>query len=370
MRVAIFYNTAWYVYIFRRNLILRLQSRGAHVAALTPTDPYVEKVEALGVEHFSVNLIPHGKNPFGEIRTVLDTFRQLRRYRPTHVLSFTIKCNLYSGLCNSILPFRQIANISGLGEAFERRGLLESVVKVVYRFALRKAHRVFFQNREDMELFLRLRLVPESAAVLLPGSGIDLSKFSPVVRVPQEGERKILLIFGRLLPQKGYGLLLEAGRQLKKEGRADFEIWILGKPDMERAQSRQLYAEIQSAHAAGEITYLAPTDDVLPILHQAHAVVLPSTYNEGVPRSLLEALACGKPIITTNWKGCRETVVPGKNGFLADPHNQESLTTTIRQFLDLDPVKVSEMAHASRALAESKFDEQIVLNAYLEAISS
>jgi glycosyltransferase involved in cell wall biosynthesis len=370
MRVAIFYNTAWYVYIFRRNLILRLQSRGAHVAAITPNDPYVEKVEALGVEHFSVNLTPHGKNILGEIRTILDTYRQLKRYRPTHVLSFTIKCNLYSGLCNYLIGFRQVANISGLGEAFERRGPLNALVKIVYRLALRRAHRVFFQNREDMELFLRLRLVPQRAATLLPGSGIDLSKFSPAIRIPEPGERRVLLIFGRLLPQKGYGLLLEAGRQLREEGRQDFEIWMLGKPDMERAQSRELYAAIQAADQAGEVTYLPPTDDVLPILNQAHAVVLPSTYNEGVPRSLLEALACGKPIITTDWKGCRETVVVGENGLLAKPHDQESLTSTLRTFLDLDPNRVAEMAHASRALAERKFDEQIVLNAYLDAVSA
>jgi glycosyltransferase involved in cell wall biosynthesis len=177
-------------------------------------------------------------------------------------------------------------------------------------------------------------------------------------------------MFGRLLPKKGFGRYLDAATELKARYGESAQFWILGAPDSERAESRKLFERILKAHSLGVIRYINPTDDVLPYLQDADAIVLPSTYNEGVPRSLLEALACGKPIITTDWKGCRETVQNGRNGVLVRPHDTQSLTRALQQMIECSKETLSEYGLRSRSLAESRFDERLVFNAYLKALGA
>lgn len=368
-RVLIFYNTGWYVFIFRRNLIKRLQERGYEVVALTPEDAYVEKIRSLQVKHAAISLKPHSTNPFAEMLTLFDTFRSLIAIRPRYILSYTIKCNLYAGLCSRLLRCAQIANVSGLGEVFDKRGLLNSLVRLLYRVSLGRAHTVFFQNREDMNLCLKERLVPKSAARLIPGSGIDVTQFVPSPPKATDAP-KVFLMFGRLLPRKGYpGFLLAAEELCARYGNS-VQFWILGKEDAARADSVQLLEGIRRAHEQGIVRYFEPTDDVLPILSRADVVVLPSTYNEGIPRSLLEGLACGKAIVTTDWKGCRETVVDGENGFIVAPNDDRSLFEALEKIAKMPRSELERLGAASRKLAETRFDEKIVLDAYLEAIES
>jgi glycosyltransferase involved in cell wall biosynthesis len=171
-----------------------------------------------------------------------------------------------------------------------------------------------------------------------------------------------------LLPKKGFYLFLNAARTLREKYKESVVFWVLGSQDPERPESEELYQEILRAHAEGSIRYLQSTDDVRPFLQEATAVVLPSTYNEGVPRSLLEALAMGKPIVTTDWKGCRETVRHGINGYLVQPDNQRSLTSALESMIKASPDALSAMGQASRKLAEDRFDEQRVISAYVEAL--
>jgi glycosyltransferase involved in cell wall biosynthesis len=175
-------------------------------------------------------------------------------------------------------------------------------------------------------------------------------------------------MFGRLLPKKGFGRFLDAATELKARYGDSVQFWILGAPDSERAESRELFERILQAHTLGLVRYINPTDEVLPYLQDADAIVLPSTYNEGVPRSLLEALACGKPIITTDWKGCRETVQNDQNGLLVRPHDTESLIRALQQMIECSEETLSEYGLKSRSLAESQFDERLVFNAYLKAL--
>jgi glycosyltransferase involved in cell wall biosynthesis len=176
-------------------------------------------------------------------------------------------------------------------------------------------------------------------------------------------------MFGRLLPQKGFDLYLSVARRLHKEFDERVACWILGSPDQARSESVDLYERIQHAHARGEIRYLQSADDVRPFLNECDVAVLPSTYNEGVPRSLLEAMACGKAIITTDWKGCRETVEHGHNGHLIPPHDEESLYRSMRYMVTCSDSELASFGHASRERSEKLFDERIVLQAYLNALS-
>jgi glycosyltransferase involved in cell wall biosynthesis len=366
MRAVILYNTSWYVYLLRRNLIEKLRKAGIDISVVAPKDTYTDRVRQLQVDFIPITMSQTGKSPLRELETLTQIYVTLRALKPDAVLSFTVKCNLYAGLCRSRLQFRHIANISGTGDLFDGTSLLDRFAKGLYGRALRHTHKVFFQNGDDQRTFLKNGLVQAEQSEVIPGSGVDLSHFYPMSRDTRP--YRAFLMFGRILPKKGFGRFLDAATDLKARYGKSAQFWILGAPDSERSESRQLFERILRAHEDGIVRYINPTDHVLPHLHEADAVVLPSTYNEGVPRSLLEALACGKPIITTDWKGCRETVENGQNGLLVAPHDTESLTRALRRLIECSEETLVEYGLRSRALAEARFDEQLVLDAYLNAV--
>jgi len=366
MRAVILYNTSWYVYLLRRRLIARLQESGVEVTVVAPVDNYTDRVRQLGVRFIPLRMSQTGKSPLREFESLTQVYTILRATKPDAVLSFTVKCNLYAGLCRTHLPYRYIPNISGTGDLFDGTSLTERIAKRLYRTALGSADRVFFQNGDDRASFLTQGLVRADQATLLPGSGVDLSYFHPTPRTPRPW--RTFLMFGRILPKKGFGAFLDAAAELKARYGESAQFWILGAPDPERAESRALFESVLRAHALGTVRYINRTDDVLPHVQEADVIVLPSTYNEGIPRSLLEALACGKPIITTNWKGCRETVENGANGLLVPPHDTASLVRALQQLIECSEDTLVDYGARSRAIAEARFDERLVLDAYLAAL--
>lgn len=367
MRVVILYNTSWYVFLLRRNLIAHLQEAGCEVIVVAPRDKYTERLLSLGVRFISIPLEPGSTSPFSELKTLRAVHRTLRALRPDAVLSFTIKCNLYAGLSRRFVPFKQIANISGLGMAFESNGGLRRLANALYKVAMAPTDHIFFQNQDDLDSCLRERLVPSHNSRTIPGSGVDLEAFTPTLRLP--GRPRTFLMFGRLLPKKGYDLYLQAAYRIRKTLGDKAVFWILGSPDNERDDSLALFQRITKADEDGVVQYLQSSDDVRPFLNEADVAVLPSTYNEGIPRSLLEAMASGKAIITTDWKGCRETVEHGTNGYLVKPHDVESLHAAMSSLATCPDLTLDSFSKASRRRAEQRFDERLVLQAYLEALS-
>lgn len=367
MRLVILYNTSWYVFLLRRNLIASLLKAGHDVTVVAPEDAYSERVQQLGVRFIPITMSATSRSPVQEALTLMQIFTTLRRLRPDAVLSYTVKCNLYAGLCRARLGFRQIANVSGLGELFDGDSLFQRGVHRLFQVALSGADRIFFQNTDDRALLVSRNIVKPSRSRVIPGSGVDLERFTPGEKPLSKA--RAFLMFGRLLPKKGFGAFLEAARALKHSYGDAANFWILGTPDFERSESLELFREINDGHARGVVRYLQSTDDVLPYLREADAIVLPSTYNEGIPRSLLEALACGKPIVTTDWKGCRETVEHGKNGFLVRPHDSTSLTNALARLVEMPAEGLRELGVRSRQIAEERFDERVVINAYHEALS-
>lgn len=370
-KVLILYNSSWYVFLLRRNLIRALKEHGLEITVLAPHDAYSDRVQALGVTHLPLEMSARGTHPLRELNTLISLERAIRYTKPDAVLSFTVKCNLYAGLCKRNNSFRHVANISGLGEGFQENGLLQRALKNLYAIALARTETIFFQNPDDFTHCITSSMVPLSSSALLPGSGVDLSAFNPKAfpGFRRNPSKKVFLMFGRLLPRKGFYSFMNAARTLRQRWGDDVSFWVMGAPDHDRPESGELLEAIIRAHAEGYIRYLQATDDVLPILREASVVVLPSTYNEGVPRSLLEALAMEKPIITTDWKGCRETVRHGVNGYLCRPHDENSLISCLESLITASPERLTEMGRASRALAEERFDEQLVIDAYLDALS-
>jgi glycosyltransferase involved in cell wall biosynthesis len=352
--------------LLRRNLITALQNQGSEITVIAPFDSYTERVRNLGVNVIDLPLRPSGKNVLQELATIRALYTALKSVKPDAVLSYTVKCNLYAGLCQRLLPFKLIPNVSGLGEAFSQQGALQNIIRVLYRASLGRCVKIFFQNEEDLSLCIESRLVKEAVCEVLPGSGVDIHHFSPAQRAP-EGARTFLM-FGRLLPQKGFGYFIRSAASIRATLGDRARFWILGSPDLERRDSVALLKDIQAAHSKGIIRYIPKTDNVLPIIQESDVVVLPSTYNEGVPRSLLEALACGKPIVTTEWKGCRETVRTGMNGYRIQPHDQDALTIALTHLTECSSEDLLQMGRASRKIAETRFNESHVLDAYLRVL--
>ena len=306
-------NSAWYLFNFRAGLIKGLLGAGYSVTVCSPPDAYLERLTGLGVSHVELRLNPAGTNPLREIATLWHLWRLLHLHRPRVLLTFTPKVNIYFALVAGALRIACIPNVSGLGRAFTAGGWLEAVARTLYRLAFRSVQMVFFQNRDDRDLFVRSGFVESEACRTVPGSGIDLQHFSPAfIDAPRTGAFRFLLA-GRMLWDKGIGEYVEATRIVKAQF-PHVECGLLGFLDVNNPAAIS-GAQIDAWRSEGVVQYHGATDDVRPLMAASDCVVLPS-YREGTPRSLLEAAAMGIPVIATDAVGCREVVDDGVTGLL------------------------------------------------------
>jgi|Cruoilmetagenom7_1024161.scaffolds.fasta_scaffold00125_7 glycosyltransferase involved in cell wall biosynthesis len=361
MHVLLTGNTAFKIANFRQGLVRYLIAQGHRVTVLAPADDYVDALRAMGCDFVPITMNRNGTAIFEEIRLVYDIFMKIRRLKPDVVFSYTIKNNIYGGLACRILKIPAVPNVTGLGPAFNAPGLLNRIVRVLYSVAFHKVYRVFFQNPNDLETFVEAGLIDADRAELLPGSGVDLKAFAQTPMPTDPSERRFLLV-ARMLWDKGVGVFVEAAEKVRAR-HPDARFQLLGSIDAE-SRSGITQPQIEEWVSSGAIEYLGVTKEVLPVLQQAHCVVLPSFYREGTPRSLLEAGAVGRPIITTDMPGCRDLVVQDRNGFLVAPQDADDLATAMSAFLDLDPAVQAAFGAASRNLIEDRYDEKIVIDAY------
>lgn len=361
--VLIAINAAWNIVNFRGALIRGLQAEGYRVIALAPDDDYAQRLQALGVEYHPIEMDKQGISPLRDLQLLLAYHRALRRLRPNVFLGYTAKPNIYGSLAAHRLGIKVINNVSGLGTAFIRRSWLTHVVSMLYRLAFRRSAVVFFQNAEDQALFIAEGILPKHKAELLPGSGVDLDRFKPLSST--SGTGITFLLVARLLWDKGVREYVEAAR-IARAKIPHLRFQILGFLD---AENRTAVSRLDVEHWVNEgiIEYLGHSDDVRPFLADADCVVLPS-YREGLPRSLLEAAAMGKPMIATDVPGCRHIVEDQVNGFLCEVRDPASLANAMVRLANLSPVERSALGAAARARAEAEFDEQLVVARYTIAI--
>lgn len=332
--------------------------------ALAPVDASVLRLQAMGCQVEPLPLLAHGRNPWDDFLLFWSYLRLLRRYRPVALLSFTVKPNIYGGLAARLLGITQLCNISGLGTAFIEGGWLGWLVQGLYRLGLGGAKTVFFQNPDDRDFFLTRHLVRESQAALLPGSGVNLEHFKPVIRQEEVGLRPFVFLFiGRLLGDKG---LLELVQAMNLLGDPAVRLLMLG-PDGGTNPTAIAQSLLAQWRQDPQLELLGATDDVRPFIAQADCVVLPS-YREGTPRSLLEAAAMGKPLIATDVPGCRQVVQDGQNGYLCRVRDPEDLARAMRQLMALPSEQRIAMGQASRQRAKDVFDENLVVKQYLDAL--
>ena len=352
---------------FRGPLLETLVERGHDVIACAPDVPPDIRagLAALGVRYCHVPLERAGLNPLADLQTLRVLRRLFLEEQPDRVLAYTAKPVIYSGLAARMSGHpTTYAMITGLGYGFGslswRQRMIGFIVQVLYRLALRGTAAVLFQNSADRDLFVRLRLVPSTVPLtLIHGSGVDLVAYAPqsLPDVP------VFLLIARLLVDKGLREYHRAARRLKaRHPHARFLLVGDFDPNPLSIQA----AELAEWQADGTIEYLGFLDDVRPAYASARVYVLPS-YREGTPRTVLEAMAMGRPIVTTDAPGCRETVVDGVNGFLVPVGDDAALEQAMERFI-LEPDLAERMGVESLRLARDKYDVHKVNAVIMEAM--
>lgn len=363
MKIAVVVNTSWNLYNFRMNFIKELLAQGHEVHTIAPLDGFTPLVEEAGCIHHPIRMDSRGANPIKDMGLILEFLLIYRRVKPDIILHYTIKPNVYGTLAAAMLRIPVINNVCGLGTVFLKKDIVSAVAMFLYRVSFRFAKKVFFQNPDDRDLFVSRKLVPANAADLLPGSGIDLSRFSPMEY--NRNKEFTFLMISRLISDKGVYEYIDAVRKLRAKGvNARFQLLGARDPLHKRGISDE---EIDQWIDTGVIEYLGTTNDVREYIRAADCIVLPS-YREGTPRTLLEAASSCRPIIATDVPGCNHVVVNHYNGLLCKLKDANDLADKMEEITGYDDDKLKTFGRNGRLKMQEEYDESLVINKYLEAL--
>ena len=363
-KIAIVSNLSWNLYNFRLSLMYAMKSQGYEVVAIAPYDRYSQKIIDAGFEFYDIKMNAQGMNPYEDLKTTYAFYKLFKKISPDILCQYTIKPNIYGSFMATLLNIKTINNIAGLGTLFIKDNTVTQIAKLLYRVSQLKADRVFFQNREDYNFFTEKGIVAKEKCDILPGSGVDTTRFRPHDRVEHQKVR--FLLIARMIWEKGIGEYVQAARDIRKHY-PNIEFCLLGFLDVQNPGAIT-QKEMDEWVEEGVVNYLGVSDRVDEVIQSADCVVLPSYYREGTPKTLLESGSSGKPLITTDNVGCRDVVDDGVNGYLCEPRSWEDLRDKLEMFLALSSEEKSEMGRQSRIKIKREFDESIVINKYLEAI--
>lgn len=364
-KILYFVTEDWYFCSHRLALAKTAQQAGFDVSVLTRVNQHADLILNEGMQLIPLDVRRGGINPLQELRTLWQVGRIYWQIKPDLVHHVALKPVLYGSIVALTMPSLKVVNLlAGLGAVFSsdkiKARLLKPLVKVLLGWLLRRENTCSIaQNSEDFAVLLNQLRIPATALKLIKGSGVDTEKFS-VLPVPQEPIT--LALVSRLLWDKGVGEYVAAVKFLKQKG-YHFEAVLVGKPDTENMASVST-EQLQAWHQEGLIRYLGHVENIAEFWRSAHIAVLPS-YREGLPKSLLEAAACGRPIVTTDTSGCKEVVEDGINGFLVQVRDAQVLAAALEKLI-LDKQLRQKMGAAGRRKVEQEFSDAIVLKQTLE----
>lgn len=365
MKIVLSANTSWYLFNFRAGLIERLIKQNHQVVVIAPNEDYRNKLEQLGCCFERVDLKTRGTNLLKEM-LVIQRYRMLfKRIRPDVVLNFTVKPVIYGSLAARSLNLTHINTITGLGSSFIYGGMMKWLVMFLYKISLGRSKVVFFQNNDDLNVFKRYKLVRELKVSLVPGSGVNLTKFK--YQPPPRNEQFEFLLIARLLYDKGIQEYVDAARMVLKQHRA-VTFNLLGPIEVCHHSSAIPYPILEKWIDEGVIKYLGEVEDVRPYLVATDCLVLPS-YREGLSRTLLEAGAIGRPVIASDVPGCKSLITDGDNGYLCLSRNARQLADVMLKLMSLDIGARAQMGLKNRMIIEKGYGEDIVVDHYLDALT-
>lgn len=338
---------------FRGDLIKALVCKGliVHVSAPELTEELAAELRSIGAQPHSLHLDRAGQDPVNDVRYFVEMLRLQRQVRPDLILNYTIKPNIWASLAARLLQIPAFSMVTGIGYMMLKgkglkRKIVQLIARTLYGVAVSSNRAVIFQNKDDAQAFIAARIVRAEQVRLVRGSGVNVDRFAPAP-LP---EKPIFLMIARLLRTKGTREYCEAACALKASV-PEARCILVGPPD---AGPDGLPASEIEALSNGAVEYVGPQSDVRPFLAQASVYVLPS-YREGTPRSVLEAMAMGRAVITTDAPGCRETVVQGVNGVLVPVGDAAKLAEAM-MMLAGDAAKRSAMGSSSHKMATEIFD--------------
>jgi glycosyltransferase involved in cell wall biosynthesis len=362
--IALLVNTSWNIYNFRMNIVKALTDQGFEVLCIAPQDKYSSKLVSDHVNYIPVEMENHGVNPWKDFLLFRSLWKLFRQYKPDVVLQFTIKPNIYGSLAARLTGIPVINNVSGLGTVFLNNNLSSKVAMLLYKMAFRSPFKVFFQNSEDRDLFVSQKLIKSDISQVIPGSGVNLNRFS---YQPYKRQKPfVFLMASRLIHDKGLFEYLEASNLVKEKFGEEVECWLQGAP-ADQEQSGITKEHLDNILSRYAVKYFPFTDSIEEFLRHADVVVLPS-YREGVSRMLLESAAMGKPLIATDVPGCREIVKNQFNGLLCKVKDAKDLSRAMMEMFSKSENELQRMGENSRQLVEKEFSDEVVTTAYLKAV--
>jgi len=363
-KIVFFIAEDWYFLSHRRPLAEACRDAGWEVVLVANVTTHAETIRAAGFGLEPLPIERGGKNPLRELKTLIRLVRILRRQRPDVLHLVGIKPVLYGNMAARLAGIgRTVSALAGLGWLFTSAPLpLRRLATAILRWLVaRRGSSLIVQNQDDRALMLRSGIASAEQIVLIRGSGVDLAAL-PALPPPPSGGPVVFALIARMLADKGIREAVEASRELRRRGVAA-ELWLVGGTDVQNP-SCLTDAELNAWTTEGSARWLGRQDDILGIWRQAHVAVLPS-YREGMPKALLEAEACARPVITTDVEGCREAIDDGVEGLLVPVRQSLPLADAMQRLAEDEPLRL-RMGAAARARAELLFDQAIVVKAHLD----
>lgn len=357
-RLLFIVNDAGFFLSHRLNIARAARKAGWIVDVATPAGPKTQRVLEEGFAHHPIPLSRSGANLFQELRTLFALWRLFRGIRPALVHAITIKPVLYSGFVAPLAGVPALVHaVSGLGHIFVAPGRIAAarrhLVHLAYRAAFRhKRSRVIFQNPDDQNALERA--LREGQAALIPGAGVDIEKFAPQP-LPQGEDAPVVVLASRMLWAKGVGEFVACAQKLRARG-APARLVLVGESDPGNPAAVP-EAQLIDWSKQGEVEWWGHRDDMAEVFATATVICLPTYYGEGIPKVLIEAAACGRPIVATDWPGCREIVRNGENGFLVPPRDPEALAESLTALLESRPL-CEKMGQRGREMVVERFTTQ------------
>ena len=363
MKIILFANTPWYLFNFCFPLADAVRQTGCEILLVSPEGEYAERLKAAGFRHLPFPIQRRSLNPVTEWQTRNQLVDLYQREKPDIVHHFTTKCIIYGSLAAHAVGVRQVVNsVTGMGYAFAgnqtSRRILRMIITQLYRRAL-VGTVVLFQNPNDRSEFIKENLVSSEQTVLIRSSGVDLERFKVF---PEPDGPPLVVLAGRMLYDKGIVEFIQAARLLRSRN-VNARFVMVGEPDPQNPASIPL-KKLKKWDTEGAIEWWGWQEDMVQVYRQAHIVCLPSYYREGVPKTLIEAAASGRPIVTTDSIGCREVVQHGINGLLVPVHSVRELADAIQVLIE-DKKLRQQMGLEGRRVAEGDFKLQNVLAAIM-----
>lgn len=358
-KVLILVNKQTTVVNFRLEVVDALVKAGCKVYVSVPDGDRVCEIQAVGAETIPIEIERHGTNPLRDFALMLKYVKLIGKIKPSVVLTYTIKPNVYGGMASAIKRVPCIANITGLGTAVENGGLMQKLTLLLYKIGLRKNKTVFFQNTENRRFFEKHKIAVGKHASL-PGSGVNLTKFS-VMDYPETDTVEFAFI-SRIMKEKGIEQYIDTARYIKeKYPNTNFHVVGFGEEEYEN--------RMKELNDEGVIIFHGKSNDVREYLKDMHCIIHPTFYPEGMSNVLLESSATGRAIISTDRFGCREAIDDGVNGYLVKEKDSQDLIEKTEKFLSLSFEERKQMGLKGREKVEREFDRNIVVNEYLEKVA-